>query len=113
MHEVGLVAALVDACQTAAEGRPVSTLRVRHAATIPEDVIRQAFAMLTVGTPLESAHLETQSHDLLLECSCGFEGALRHDDVIGPTLAVCPGCGSLAERSEVPELELLEVRTNA
>ena len=113
MHEVGLVADLVDACQAAAKGHQVTRLRVRHAATIPEDVVRQAFAMLTIGTPLEAAVLETQSHDLLLECPCGYEGALRHDDVIGPTLAVCPGCGSLRERPAVPELELLEVRVAA
>lgn len=110
MHEVGLVAELVDACESEAGGRPVAAVRVRHAATFPEDVLRQAFVMLAAGTNLESAALETETFDLLLRCSCGFDGALGHDDVIGPTMAVCPGCGSLRERPATAELELLEVR---
>ena len=55
MHEVSLVAELVEACERVAAGAPVQAVRVRHASAIPEDVVRQAFAMLTTGTPLGAA----------------------------------------------------------
>ena len=40
-----------------------------------------------------------------------FEGALRHDDLIGGSVAVCPACGEVSTLRRTAELELLEVRT--
>jgi Zn finger protein HypA/HybF involved in hydrogenase expression len=110
MHEVGLVAELVDAAVERSGGRPVAAIRVRRATTVPEDVLRQAFEMLVPGTPLESATLEVEPFDVRLVCPCGFDGALGHDDVIGPSQAVCPGFSELRGIPPMPELELLEVR---
>ena len=110
MHEVGLVAALVDAAVEHAGGAPVSLVRVRHATTIPEEVLRQAFEMLVADGPLASAELVAEPFDRRLACSCGFDGPLGHDDVIGPDAAVCPSCGELRAIPVTPELELLEVR---
>ena len=110
MHEVGLVAELVDAAAAYAGGAPVAVVVVRHSTTIPEDVLRQAFAMLTGEGPLASAELVAEPFDLLLICPCGFDGALGHDDVIGPGAAACPSCGNLREIAVTPELELVEVR---
>ena len=116
MHEVGLVAELVDAAVAYAAvtyppGARVSLVRVRHATTIPEAVLRQAFEMLTADGPLASAVLETMPFYRELRCPCGFDGALGHDDVIGPDAAVCPACGELRSIPPTAELELLEVRT--
>lgn len=105
-----MVAALVDAAVASVDGAPVAMLRVRHATTVPEDVLRQAFAMLTAEGPLAGAVLEAEPFDVRLACSCGFEGALGHDDVISPGQAVCPGCGELRGFPPTPELELVEVR---
>ncbi len=110
MHEVGLVAELVDAAVDRSGGAPVSLVRVRRATTIPDDVLRQAFDMLVPGGPLENAVLEVETFDVRLACSCGFDGALEHDDVIGPSQAVCPGCGELRGTPPTAELELVEVR---
>ena len=112
MHEVGMVAQLVDAAVATAGGRPVTAVRIRFATTVPEDVLRQAFEMLTAEGPLASAVLETEPFDVRLACPCGFTGALEHDDVIGPGQAVCPSCGELRSFPPTPELELVEVRAS-
>ena len=111
MHEVGMVAELVDAAVASVDGAAVSLVRIRYASTMPEDVLRQAFEMLTADGPLAEAVLEAEPFEVRLACPCGFDGALEHDDVIGPGQAVCPSCGELRAFPRTPELELLEVRT--
>jgi len=110
VHEVGLVAELMDVAVARAAGRPVAVMRVRHATTIPEDVLRQAFEMLAEGGPLAGASLVMEPFEVLLTCPCGFDGALGHDDVVSPGLAVCPSCSELRSVAREAELELLEVR---
>ena len=110
MHEVSLVAELVDAAIARAGGSPVSLVAVQRATTIPDDVLRQAFEMLVPGTVLEGAELTVEPFEVRLACSCGFDGALEHDDVIGPSQAICPGCNELRSFPPTAELALLEVR---
>lgn len=104
-----MVAQLVDAAVASADGRVVAAVRIRHATTVPEDVLRQAFEMLTADGPLAAAALETEPFDVRLTCACGFDGTLQHDDVIGPGQAVCPSCSELRAFPPTPELELVEV----
>ncbi len=111
MHEVSLVADLVDAVRARAGGTTVRRVRVRHATTFPDGALAQAWSLLTSGDPLADAALEAEPFDIRLVCDCGFDGALAHDDVIGPTQAVCPGCGTLRRTPATPELELVEVIT--
>jgi len=111
MHEVALVGDLVDAAVEHAAGRPASLVHIRFASTIPEDVLRQAWQMLTTGTPLEHADLLADPVAVRLACDCGFDGVLEHDDVIGPGSVVCPSCSQLRSVPVTPELELLEVRS--
>jgi Zn finger protein HypA/HybF involved in hydrogenase expression len=113
MHEVSLVAELVDRCvqlagrQAAPE--PVTAVRVRYATTIPADVLHQAFTTLTADTPLAGARLEAQPFDVRLDCAtCDFTGPLGHDDVAG-SMAVCPRCGGVTPLRHPVELELLEL----
>ena len=110
MHEVSLVADLVTEAERQADGRPVEAVRVRYASSIPEDILRQAFQMLTQEGPLAGATLEAEPFDVLLTCACGFSGALGHDDLISASIAVCPSCGAGSTRPRTAELELLEVR---
>lgn len=105
-----MVAHLVDAAIAQAGDRRVSAVRIRHATTVPEDVLRQAFEMLTADGPMASAVLETEPFEVRLVCHCGFDGPLEHDDVIGPGQAVCPACGEFRSFPATPELELVEVR---
>ena len=110
MHEVSLVAQLVEACVERAAGEPVELVRVRHASTIPVDVLQQAFEMLTEDTSLAAARLEAEAFDIRLHCACGFDGRLGHDDMIDSAVAVCPDCGDVSARPRTAEIELLEVR---
>jgi Zn finger protein HypA/HybF involved in hydrogenase expression len=112
MHELSLVSDLVDACVRQAGERRVSMVRVRVAGTVPMDLVRQAFTMLTSGTRLEHAALEIDPFDVRMSCGCGFEGALEHDDLVGPSLAICPQCDALQRLTPVPEIELLEVQAS-
>ncbi len=111
VHEVSLVDALIDEVRRQAGGARVERIHVRHATTIPDDVLRQAFDLLTQGDPLAEATLEVEPFEIRLVCPCGFDGALGHDDVIGPTRAVCPSCATLHQTPATAELELIEVRT--
>lgn len=111
MHEVALVAELVEACERVAAGAPVRAVQVRHASAIPEDVVRQAFVMLTSGTPLGAARLELTSFDLVASCPCGFSGPLDHDALDAGPYIVCPSCDVLIARPPHAELELAAVIT--
>jgi Zn finger protein HypA/HybF involved in hydrogenase expression len=113
VHEVGLVAELVDAALEHAAGRAIALVRVRRATTVPEDVFLQAWEMLVPGTPLDGVALEVEPFEVRLVCPCGFDGVLEHDDVIGPGQVVCPSCGQLRGVPPTAELELTEVRTHA
>ncbi len=108
-----MVAELVGAAVARVDGRRVELVRIRHASTVPGDVLRQAFKMLTAEGPLAGAALETEPFEVRLTCPCGFDGALEHDDVIGPGQAVCPSCGDFRTFPPTPELELVEVRCTA
>lgn len=111
MHEVSLVAALIEECERRSAGRPVQLVRVRHASSIPTDALEQAFRMLTEGGALADTALDAESFDIRLDCACGFSGALGHDDLIGVAVAICPSCGALSKPERTAEIELLEVRT--
>ena len=110
MHEFSLVADLIDVCSRQAAGRPVSVVRVRHASTIPELTLRQAFAMLTEGGEFATTQLDAEPFDIRLQCACGFDGSLAHDDLIDAAMAVCPSCGDVTNRARTAEIELLEIR---
>jgi Zn finger protein HypA/HybF involved in hydrogenase expression len=111
MHEVSLVAELVDACERLAGGAPVRRVRVRHASSLPEETVRQAFGLLTTGTGLGDAALELTSFEIDIRCRCGFAMALADDAHDGDPVLVCPSCDGLVSRPRTPELELVAVVT--
>ena len=111
MHEVSLVAELISECERRSAGRPVQLVRVRHASSIAEPALRQAFRMLTEDSRMADTRLEAEAFDVVLRCGCGFEGVLGHDDLISGSVAICPACGDVSTLRRTAELELLEVRT--
>ena len=111
MHEVSLVAELIAECERRSVGQVVRLVRVRHASSIPEPALQQAFRMLAEGGALAGATLEAEMFDIRLNCGCGFEGALGHDHLISGSVAVCPACGEVSTLHRTAELELLELQT--
>jgi Zn finger protein HypA/HybF involved in hydrogenase expression len=110
VHEVSLVADLIAECERRSAGRAIQHVRVRHATSIPEPALRQAFEMLTAGSTLAGATLEAEAFAVDLRCACGFVGALDHDDLISGSVAVCPECGEVTTIHRTAELELIEMR---
>jgi Zn finger protein HypA/HybF involved in hydrogenase expression len=111
MHEVSLVAELLDECRRRAAGQPIALVRVRHASSISEESLRQAFDMLVRDGALADTTLETESFAVVLSCvACGFGGPLGHDDLISGSIAVCPACGEVTKLPRTAELELIELR---
>src|SRR4051794_5276892 len=110
MHEVSLVADLVDEVVRRAQGRPVAVVRVRHANTLPDDVLEQAFAMLTADDGvLAGATLDREELLVTITCSgCGRVTPAEHDHSLG-NLVICPECGALTDNGQGSELELLGV----
>lgn len=111
MHEVSLVADLITQCERRSAGHVVRLVRVRHASSIPEIALQQAFRMLAEGGALADATLEAETFDISLDCGCGYAGVLGHDDLINGSIAVCPACGEVSTLHRTAELELLEVLT--
>ncbi|HEY7524073.1 MAG TPA: hydrogenase maturation nickel metallochaperone HypA [Candidatus Limnocylindrales bacterium] len=109
MHEVGLAEELIAACIDEAGGARIDRVVVRHASTVSEDALRQAFTMLAADGPLAGARLETTRFELRLECACGFAGALGPEHEIGGSVIVCPACGDVRPAPRTPEIELLGV----
>ncbi|MGA2529648.1 MAG: hydrogenase/urease maturation nickel metallochaperone HypA [Acidimicrobiales bacterium] len=109
MHELSLVAELVDECCRRADGEPVSLVRVRCSLPDTDGELQQAFVMMTTATPLEGAVLEVEPAALIVACTCGYNGPV--DDGIVGHMFICPKCGQIGPiRSAC--LELLEVRTS-
>ncbi len=111
MHEVSLVADLVAEAQRQAAGRTVAAgprpLCLQHPRGDPAAGIRDAHRGVARWL---APTLEAEPFDVLLDCHCGFSGALGHDDLISSSIAVCPACGAVSNRPRTAELELLEVR---
>jgi len=112
MHEFSLVGELIEEVEQRAAGRSVALVVVRHATTISEESLRQAFAMLAGDGPLASARLACEQYEIALTCAtCGFVGVLDHDHLAGH-VRVCPRCGDISGDSHLPEMELMGVVTD-
>lgn len=110
MHELSLVAELIDEVEQRAAGRSVALVVVRHATTISEETLRQAFMMLA-GRSLAAAQLVCEPFEITLNCAaCGFAGPVDHDHLAGH-ITVCPRCGDITGDSDLAEMELVSVVT--
>jgi len=109
MHELSLVAELIEEVEQRAAGRTVASVVIRHASTISEGTLRQAFVMLATGRSLAAARLVCEPFEITLNCEgCGFAGPLDHDHLAGH-VRVCPRCGDITGDSGLAELELVRV----
>lgn len=108
MHELSLIADLVDECRRRAGSKTVTAVKVRWSSSEGDEELQQAFVMLTTATALDGAVLEVQAAPIAVNCPCGYEGAVAGDETVGH-LFVCPRCARVGPLAS-PALELLEIR---
>lgn len=95
MHELGLVAGVLDCVDTAAKDAHATrvlgvSLKIGVMTEAVEEALRFAFEVLTEGTISEGAQLEiemVEPRSRCLECGCEFDHDRFHRE--------CPACGSL------------------
>ena len=90
MHEFGLCEDILGAVERRADGRRVSTVRVRVGAMhrVDEPSLAQAFSLVAAGTVAEGAAIEVVPVPTTIACrDCGARTA-THD-----AFGVCPACG--------------------
>jgi len=111
VHELSLVAELVDECRRRAGSAVVSAVKVRWSSPEDDDEIQQAFTILTEATALDGATLEIERVAMHVDCPCGYTGRATSDDVVGH-IFVCPRCATVGPIT-FPALELVEIRLAA
>lgn len=111
MHEFGLGAAVVDAVERRADGRPVDqvTVRVGVLQRVEPEALAQAFALAAEGGVAQDARVEVVVVPARVRCpSCGL------DDPCSDVEPACPRCGAAGvEVSGGDELMLESLRYRA
>lgn len=115
MHEYAAVEALIEDLSDHLAARGVmraTAVRLRRSSAFDDEALRQAFAMLSPGTPLEGAILDVTVANLDFACGCGHRQVITADDLIGH-LFICPSCGAAREIEHSDDLVVLAVTTEA
>lgn len=91
MHEFGVAAAVLDAVEARAAGRPISALRLRVGALqrLDRRVFDDAFAMIADGGPAGGAAVDVV--EVAVEVRCRGCGATTTSDEL---VTSCAGCGA-------------------
>src|SRR4051794_30053346 len=111
MHEFGVTEVIIKRLLNQLERDRVSKvlkITFRRSSAFSDEVLRQTFDVLSVGTPLAGAELVVEVAVLQVKCSCGQNSRVRSDDLVGH-MFICPNCGAVREIAEAHDLELIEV----
>jgi Zn finger protein HypA/HybF involved in hydrogenase expression len=112
MHEFGVTETIIRRLLKQLKHEKVSKVsrvHFRRNSAFSEEVLRQAFKMLSIYTPLEEAELVISVAVLHVSCSfCGHGDEVHSHDLVGH-IFMCPNCGAIREISEAHDLELIEV----
>jgi Zn finger protein HypA/HybF involved in hydrogenase expression len=93
MHDYHAVEAVVERLREA-NLTGVDEVRIRAGAAYSPVALRQAYEMLTLGTPLQGSHLVVEQAEATCTCpACGTSWEVRCEDVAGH-LVVCRSCGA-------------------
>ncbi len=104
-----LVARLLRDADPAQGVQDVGEVRIRASPIYSAAALRQAYAVLTAGTPLAGSRLEVEDLPDRRECArCGSAYAVAPQDVAGH-LVVCPHCGEPSPLEVGTGLEIVGV----
>ncbi len=95
MHELSIVASLIELCEDNAKAQKASKISEIHTkigvlSGIDKEQFRLCFESFKQGTMCENATLFMQDEALKGECECGFNGELDGKSFF------CPKCGGNA-----------------
>lgn len=108
MHEYHAVEAVVERL-TSAHLEDVTEVRIRAGAAFSPVALRQAYEMLTLGTPLQASRLLVEAASSECTCpSCVHTWAVSTDDLAGHVI-VCPSCGTPFPLEDVTCIEVIGV----
>ncbi|MEP7287832.1 MAG: hydrogenase maturation nickel metallochaperone HypA [Chloroflexota bacterium] len=112
MHEFSVTEAIIKGLLDQLQRESVSKVtevHFRRSSAFSEEVLRQTFCVLSIGTPLEGAELNVEGVVLNVTCAhCHECSDVNSEDLIGH-LFVCPTCGTAREIAEAHDLELVKV----
>ncbi len=110
MHDYHAIKALVARLLRDADpAQDVAEVRVRASPIYSAAALRQAYGVLTAGTPLAGSRLEVEDLPDRRECArCGSAYAVSPEDVAGH-LVVCPHCGEPSPREVGTGVEIVGV----
>jgi hydrogenase nickel insertion protein HypA len=119
MHEYALIKEIIEAilARTAHEDLPGAVAEVMLKIGVfevhSESAARQAFQVLTKGTPLEASRLDLEIIPATCECpACGYAAPflVDHHHIHDPLPVVeCPRCGALANLSGGRGVEAIDL----
>jgi Zn finger protein HypA/HybF involved in hydrogenase expression len=113
MHEYAEVEAVVRGtiAQLTELGCNENVLAVRFSigSTISENIVRQAFAAVSIGTILENAEVQIEKNETVFRCPCGYEQIVTNENLVGH-LFLCPSCDQIHDiGDDAHDLKLIEV----
>ncbi len=87
----------------------VGEVRIQAGPAHSPVALRQAYEMLTLGTPLAGSSLFVETTEERCTCpACGQTWDVRCDDVLGHVV-VCPSCGTPSSADGLAEIAVVEV----
>jgi Zn finger protein HypA/HybF involved in hydrogenase expression len=111
MHEFGVTETIVNRLLRQIERDQVAKvvrITFRRSSAFSEEVLRQTFDVLSVGTPLAEAELVVEIAVLRVDCVCGLSSEVYSEGLVGH-MFICPSCSAIREIAEAHDLELVEV----
>lgn len=95
MHELSICQSMISIVESTMKEHPGATLRrifldVGQGSTIEPTLLREAFAIITAGGPLEGVELAIRDIPITGRCRACGETFEYHEVALG-----CPACGSL------------------
>jgi len=87
----------------------VTEVRIQAGAAFSPVALRQAYEMLTLGTPLQGSRLVVEPVEEECTCpACGTTWGVRCEDVVG-SLVACRSCGAPAEIEGLAHISVVGV----
>jgi len=108
MHDYHAVEAVVERL-TAAHLTDVAEVQIRAGAAYSPVALRQAYEMLTLGTPLQASRLLVEPASSECTCpSCTMTWVVNDDDLAGHVI-LCPTCGTPSPIEDAACIEIVGI----